>query len=208
MPTDTLRRLVDDVPARYRALVILGAGTGVRIGEAMGLTVDRVDFLRRSVTIDRQLVGEDVDGPVWGPVKDRKNRPRTIPLPEIVADNFAAHLHQWPAPESGIIFTGEDGAPLRRSTWSNVWRLAADPLGIPVGNGYHQLRHFYASTLIAQGASVKVVQARLGQTSAAMTLDVYSHLWPDSDDSTRIAVDAVLGQALVSSSCHEDGDAL
>jgi len=40
---------------------------------------------------------------------------------------------------------------------------------------------------------VKVVQARLGHASAAETLDVYSHLWPDSDDQTREAVDSVLG---------------
>lgn len=46
---DTVRQLADTMLERYRAFVILGAGTGVRIGEALGLTVDRVDFLRRSV---------------------------------------------------------------------------------------------------------------------------------------------------------------
>jgi len=48
-------------------------------------------------------------------------------------------------------------------------------------------------TSIRHGESVKVVQARLGHASAAETLDVYSHLWPDSDDQTREAVDSVLG---------------
>jgi integrase len=47
--------------------------------------------------------------------------------------------------------------------------------------------------LIRHGESVKVVQARLGHASAAETLDTYSHLWPDSEDRTRAAVDAVLG---------------
>jgi hypothetical protein len=41
----------------------------------------------------------------------------------------------------------------------------------------------------------KTVQARLGHASAAETLGSYSHLWPDSDDRTRAAVDAVLGAA-------------
>ena len=54
------------------------------------------------------------------------------------------------------------------------------------------LRHFYASLLIRHGESVKTVQARLGHASASETLDTYSHLWPDSDDRTRAAVDAVL----------------
>jgi hypothetical protein len=41
---------------------------------------------------------------------------------------------------------------------------------------------------------VKVVQSRLGHSSAVQTLDTYSHLWPDSEDRTRAAVDAVLGE--------------
>ena len=58
---------------------------------------------------------------------------------------------------------------------------------------FHERRHFYASLLIRHGESVKPVQARLGHASAAETLDTYSHLWPDSDDRTREAVDLVLG---------------
>lgn len=42
-------------------------------------------------------------------------------------------------------------------------------------------------------SGVKVVQERLGHTSAAMTLDIYSHLWPADDDRTRSAVEAALG---------------
>ena len=56
----------------------------------------------------------------------------------------------------------------------------------------HALRHYYASLLIRFGESVKTVQARLGHASAAETLDTYSHLWPDSDDRTRDAIDSVL----------------
>ncbi len=54
----------------------------------------------------------------------------------------------------------------------------------------HLLRHSYTSLLIRHGESVKTVQARLGHASAAETLDTYSHLWPDSDDRTRAAVDS------------------
>ncbi|MDQ3454913.1 MAG: tyrosine-type recombinase/integrase, partial [Actinomycetota bacterium] len=55
------------------------------------------------------------------------------------------------------------------------------------------LRHYYASLLIRHGESVKTVQRRLGHATAAETLDTYAHLWPDSADRTREAVDAVLG---------------
>jgi hypothetical protein len=59
---------------------------------------------------------------------------------------------------------------------------------------FHDLRHYYASLLIQHGESVKVVQRRLGHKSAVETLDTYSHLWPDSEDRTREAVDQMLGQ--------------
>ena len=66
---------------------------------------------------------------------------------------------------------------------------------MPAGTGFHALRHYYASLLIRHGESVKTVQARLGHASAVETLDTYSHLWPDSDDRTRDAIDSVLGSA-------------
>lgn len=62
----------------------------------------------------------------------------------------------------------------------------------------HDLRRYYASLLIRHDESVKVVQARLGHASAQETLDTYSHLWPDSDDVTRQAVDKVLGSFVAS----------
>lgn len=65
------------------------------------------------------------------------------------------------------------------------------------GLRFHELRHFYACLLIRFGESVKVVQERLGHASATETLDTYSHLWPDSEDRTRAAVDDVLGGSCV-----------
>jgi integrase len=199
----TVSALIGAVPKRYSALCLLGAGTGVRISEALGTTLDRIDFLRRVLTIDRQLV-KIADGlPVFGPVKDRRNRPRAIPLPDVVLDGLADHLSAWPVGPTGLVFTNERNRPISRTTFSDIWRTAAGPLGIPSGDGFHQLRHFYASLLIRHGESVKVVQERLGHQSAVMTLDVYGHLWPDSDDSTRAAVDAVLNNSPVSGACHE-----
>jgi integrase len=52
--------------------------------------------------------------------------------------------------------------------------------------------HYFASLLIASGADVKTVQARLRHASAKTTLDTYGHIWPDRDESTRAAVDAVI----------------
>ncbi len=103
---------------------------------------------------------------------------------------MALHLTTWPADE--FVFTPELGDPIRRTAFSAaVWRPAAGRAGLS-GVTMHSLRHFYASLLIRHGESVKTVQARSGHASAAETLDTYSHLWPDSDDRTRTAVDSVL----------------
>ena len=64
--------------------------------------------------------------------------------------------------------------------------------GLEASFRFHDCRHYFASLLISSGADVKVVQARLRHKSAKTTLDTYGHLWPDSDDSTRAAVDGVI----------------
>ena len=130
-------------------------------------------------------------GPEFGPPKTDASY-RTVPLPQVVVDELAAHLARWPAGESGLIFTNDQGEPIRRTRFSDVWRSAVKAAKVD-GAKFHDLRHFYASLLIRHGESVKVVQSRLGHASAAETLDTYSHLWPDSEDQTRAAVDLVLG---------------
>ena len=192
LTVETVEQLIEAVPDRYRALIVLGAGTGVRISEALGITNDRVDWMRRTVTIDRQLVGFEDHSPVFGPVKDKRNRPRTIPLPQVVVDELSVHVAKYGLGPGDLLFTGSRGSAISRTGFSETWMAAAGPLGIPQGDGFHQLRHFYASVLIRAGESVKVVQERLGHTSAQMTLDIYSHLWPEDEDRTRSAVDSVL----------------
>lgn len=198
LAVDAVRRLADAVPARYRALVVMAAGTGLRQGECFGVTLDRVDFLRRLVVVDRQLVLLPGGPPRFAPPKTDASR-RTVPLPGIVLDELARHLSVFPAGPEGLVFTADDGVGVRRNRFGEVWRRAVAAAGLPVGTHFHDLRHFYASLLIAHGESVKVVQARLGHKTAAETLDTYGHLWPDSEEATRAAVDVVLG-----SSCAPD----
>ena len=56
---------------------------------------------------------------------------------------------------------------------------------------YHDLRHYFASLLIADDADIKTVQTRLRHGSATTTLRAYTHLWPDKDESTRATVERV-----------------
>jgi len=129
--------------------------------------------------------------PTFGPPKTASSI-RTIPLPDVVLQALAEHVRRFPPGPHGVVFSGSDGQLLRRSAFGNLWRRVNKEAGVE-GRTFHSLRHYYASLVIRHGESVKTVQARLGHTSAAETLDTYSHLWPDSDDKTREAVDAYLG---------------
>lgn len=192
LETETVLAITEAMPPRWQALVTVMAGTGLRPGEAAGVTLDRVDFLRRSVRVDRQLL---LTRPhTFGPPKTDASY-RTVPLPQVVVDSLAAHVAEFGTGIDQMLFTAKDCGMLNRDYVTRAFRDAASTSGAPVGARLHDLRHYYASLLIRHGESVKVVQARLGHSSAKETLDTYSHLWPDSEDRTRSAVDAVLGAA-------------
>ncbi|MFD6983484.1 tyrosine-type recombinase/integrase [Streptomyces sp. NPDC059956] len=121
-----------------------------------------------------------------------------------------------------LLFVNEQREAIRRGAWSHIWDVATrnanvalaaqyeaaharwvgagrpegeepSPVEVPVGATMHDLRHFYASLLIKHRESVKTVQRRLGHSKPSITLDIYTHLWPDEEDTTRAAVEAVLG---------------
>ena len=196
LSTEIVLALTAAMPRHLQAMVMLMASTGLRPGEAAGLTVDRVDFLRRTLRVDRQLV--QTRPPSFGPPKTNASY-RTVPVPQVAVDAMAEHLVEHPVVKNGLIFCQRDGRALNRDKVSICFRAALLAVGAPEGTRLHDLRHYYASLLIRHGESVKVVQARLGHASAKETLDTYSHLWPDSEDLTRSAVDCVLGAAVADS---------
>jgi integrase len=93
------------------------------------------------------------------------------------------------------VFTNERDAPIQQYPFSAMWERARASAQVPLWATPHDLRHYYASLLIRSGASVKVVQTRLGHASAKTTLDTYGHLFPDEEDRTRDAIDAELVRA-------------
>ena len=191
LTVDEFRALEAAMPSRLQALVLVGAAAGLRQGEALGLTADRVDFLRRTITVDRQLLLLPGRAPEFAPPKTRTSR-RTIPVPQLVVDVLAGHLAEHGEGPDRLVFTAGDGSAIRRNRFSDTWRRAVVVAGVRQGVTFHDLRHFYASLLIRHGESVKTVQARLGHATAQETLDTYGHLWPDSEDRTRAAVEMAL----------------
>jgi integrase len=179
--------LADAVPARWRGAVLLMASTGLRLGECLGLTVDRVDFLRRTIRIDRQLANV-AGGSGWSVPKTEAGK-RVIPVPSQVTDMLAAHLAEFPANDDGVIFTNVSGGPIGRTSWSGYYRDACATVGVVGRTRTHDLRHVAASSLIASGLSVSAVQAALGHATPSETLDVYTHFWPSDEEKTREAIE-------------------
>jgi integrase len=129
LSVDAVEALTEAIPGRYRALVTLAAGTGVRQGEAFGLGVEKIDFLRRQLTVDRQLITLPGRPPYLAAPKTQASV-RTIPLPQVVVDALGAHLNGHPA--EALVFTTELGAPTRRTAFSaRVWRPAVTAAGLP-----------------------------------------------------------------------------
>ena len=75
--------------------------------------------------------------------------------------------------------------------------------GLPARGGWHLLRHYNASVLIAAGLSVRAVADRLGHEDPAITLRTYSHLWPTDTTRAVAAVEAELGEVFRGSDGQE-----
>ena len=184
-----VRAWADAADPRLQAMIVVQGVLGLRISELRALRVADVDFLRRQVRIESQF---DVSGRHRVPLKTGNSR-RTVPLPAIGADALAAHIREFPPSADGVIFTTADGRPWNHHV-SARYRVASVAAGLPAGTSSHDLRHHYASVLLAAGESVHAVAERLGDT-AAMVLGTYGHVMPDQEDTTRRAVDAAWAAA-------------
>ncbi|WP_432864569.1 tyrosine-type recombinase/integrase [Microbispora rosea] len=182
--------LADAITPRYKLTVWLGAGLGLREGEALGLTAPRVDFLRRRVYVQEQMQATTLV-----PLKTRASR-RTVPADDLVLEQITAHMQRYAAGENGVLVTNRSSRPVQWSTFGTCWRTAVAAAGLPKGTRFHDLRHFYASSLIRANLNPKVIQARLGHATIAETMDTYGHLFPDDEDLGRGAVETMIAALL------------
>jgi integrase len=186
-------RLADVIDSRYRALVLVAAYGGLRIGELAGLRRRRVDLLRGRVDVAEIVV--EVRGELYmGPPKTRAGR-RIVTLPRSVVEELAEHL--GPVGEADAhVFTADKGGVLRPSNFRvKVWLPAVRAAGLAPLRP-HDLRHTAVALWIAAGANPKEVSVRAGHTSVAFTLDRYGHLFPGHDDELRDRLDAMHAQGL------------
>ena len=178
----------------HRLLVLVLGYTGLRWGEVAAIRVRRVDPLRGRIAIVESVV--DVNGQlIFGPPKTHQHR--TVVVPRFLREELTQQI-SGKSPED-LLFSSLTGTPLRVSNVRRRWfDRAAAAAGIP-GLTPHELRHTAASLAIASGANVKAVQSMLGHAKAAMTLDLYGHLFGDELDALADRLDAARADILLTS---------
>jgi integrase len=184
LEVEEVERLAEAIDPAFKTWVFTVAYTGLRFGEAAGLRVRDVDWLRRTLTVNQQLT--EVNGRLmFGAPKTRTGR-RTIDVPRFVMSLLEAQAI-GKGPED-LLFVGANAAPLRRSNFlSRIWRPAVDKAEITCCTP-HALRHSYASWLLAQGTPINEVSAALGHSQPSTTLNIYAHVMPHR---RRAAADAL-----------------
>jgi integrase len=201
-----LRKIQLALPPRQSIVIPLGSGLGLRQGEILGLSPDDIDRERMIVHIDRQLayVG---NRPLFKLPKGRKTR--SVPISRGLLDVIDDHSDAYPPVAITLPWGKTTGDPTsvrvliatpagRVDTGSEFnyrhWRPAFTTAGLTYvegEDGMHALRHFYASTLLARGVTIKELADYLGHTDPGFTLRTYTHLLPSSHEQARRAVDSL-----------------
>ena len=199
---ELLTKLLPAVPTRYRALVALAAGTGLRWGECAGLRWDAIDLPAGVVRVVR--VAEEVSGYVtMKPYPKSKAGRRTVPLPQFVMQLLTEHVGRFGKDDDGLVFTTGTGEPIRRGTFrSRVWKPSLHRAGLPVALRFHDIRHSYATWLVSDGVPINDVAKVMGHEQTSTTLNRYTHSTAERDRRV-LASFAAFSLPLITDSDHQ-----
>jgi integrase len=191
--------LLVQIPARFKALVMTDIETGLRWGELVALRPRHVDFLRRTITVEQTIVEvSSKDSPTGQRMilkpYPKDDEPRTLRVSQDLLDVLAARIADLRLARDDLLFPSREiagGDPLSRATFNKRhWRPAVERCGIDFNLRMHDLRHAHASWLLAGGADLKSVMARMGHAQI-QTTQKYLHTLDDADDKALGAFNAI-----------------
>jgi integrase len=194
-----LQRLLHQTEGgRWHPLWVLLGTSGLRKGEALGLSWQDVDLEAGHLIVRRALQRQRQIGLVFVPPKSQRSR-RTVYLTDLARRALHNHrqrqeqrrLSTKPWTDSGLVFTNLDGGPLEPGEVNFALTRALAQADLPRVR-VHDLRHTTASILLEAGTHPKVVQDLLGHSTIRLTLDNYSHLTPPLHQEAARTMDLVL----------------
>ncbi len=190
--------IADSIEPRFRAMVLVGVFLGLRLGEMLALTVERIDLLHGQIKVVEQYQ-ELKDGThILGPPKSDAGV-RTIAIPAILRPELEAHLATYVAPgKKSLVFCGPKGKPLRRATWYTAWSRAMAALGIE-GMKPHDLRHTGNTLTAMTGREYQGADGEVRPVDVTRAALIYQHATRDRDheiaDALNGLIEAKLQQA-------------
>ena len=175
-------------------LVAVAMGTGLRIGELLALRSSDVRPDAVVVTGSIRPVPR-AEGKGYQLVRESpktKRSIRTVALTELARKGIADERQRHP--RVGYIFATADGQPLDPRNVTRAFSLQLKRAGLPAMR-FHDLRHAYATLMLAAGVPLRVVQHSLGHTSIALTAAVYAHVLPELSRSSADQFDRLLAKS-------------
>ena len=173
------------LPPDWAATVWLMRGCGLRIGEALAVNL-RCRTNRGKTLRVREQVNPSAE---VRPLKFRRaGEFRDVPLPEYVSEAIDKHVATHGTTSDGYLFQGRKYKLVVRRSYQEDFQRSAARAGLPPEFIPHSLRHFYASTALAEGIPITEVSRWLGHKSIEVTHQIYGHLVP-SFDRARTALD-------------------
>ena len=180
---EEFQRVLDEADPRWYLIIKMAGLTGLRQGELLGLRWKNVDLHKGQVHVREQFTAAR-----WSTLKSKAAR-RTVPLAaELVQELREQKLASARKAPDDLVFGTSKGKPHSQSNLtSRGWKPALRRAKVQE-RPFHTLRHIYASALIRNNVSMKVVSHLCGHSSIGITMDVYAHLLPDSTDGVAEAV--------------------
>ena len=175
LQADAFAALLGQLPEPVATMVTLGALTGMRIGELLALRWRALDLTTGTLHVRESVFEGQFQTP-----KSAKGT-RTLPLGPHACTLLTRHRQRSTQllPDA-LVFANTKGRPLRES---KLLQRVIQPAARAAGVGrvtWHQLRHVHSSLLHDQGVPAKIVQQQLGHASVVTTLNIYTHVVPDS----------------------------
>ena len=165
-------------------MIIFDAFTGLRRNEILALHYTDIDWANKEIVINKAVSKTKASNGVrkweWriGPPKSRKSN-RRVAAPDALIE-LLRHLQSTRKDPSGLVFPDLEGQRIDPDYFDEfIFGPIAVRAGLPEVR-FHDLRHFFASMLIAQGESAKYVCDQMGHSSIQVTFDTYGHLFPNS----------------------------